>query len=141
MDQEMVRSEIVQRVLENHHIEWKFSLALVSWWGRFYERMVGLLKDHLRRPWETQDYGELEVLITQVEASLNNRPLSYQGEDIETALTPAQLMYGYDLPEITEQELEEEYVETDVHKRMRYMQKMKEHLWNRWKNDYLTALR
>ena len=56
-------------------------------------------------------------MITQVEASLNNRPLIYEGEDIETVLTPAQLMYGYDLPEIAEQELEEEYVETDVHKR------------------------
>ena len=55
MDQEMVRSEIVQRVLENHHIEWKFNLNLVPWWGEFYERMVGLLKDRLRRPWETQD--------------------------------------------------------------------------------------
>ena len=84
---------------------------------------------------------ELEDLITQVKASLNNRPLSYQGEDIETALTPAQLTYGYDLPEIAEQELEEEYLEIDVHKRTRYMQKMKEHLWNRWENEYLTPLR
>ena len=33
MDQEMVRSEIVQRVLENHHTEWKFNLDLVPWWG------------------------------------------------------------------------------------------------------------
>ena len=32
-------------------------------------------------------------------------------------------------------------METDVHKRMRYLKKMKEHLWNRWKNEYLTALR
>ena len=50
------------------------------------------------------NYEELEALITQVEASLNNRPLSYHGEDIETALTSAQLMYGYDLPQIPEQE-------------------------------------
>ena len=118
MDQEMVRSEIVQRVLENHHIEWKFNLALVPWWGGFFERMVGFLKDRLKTLGNARlNYGELEVLITQVEASLNNRPLIYEGEDIETVLTPAQLMYGYDLPEIAEQELEEEYVETDVHKR------------------------
>ena len=50
-------------------------------------------------------------------------------------------MYGYDFPQVAEQELEDEYVETDVHKRMRYLQKMKEHLWNKWKNEYLTALR
>ena len=50
-------------------------------------------------------------------------------------------MYGYDLPLIAEQELEEEPVGTDLHKRMRYLQTMNEHLWNRWKNEYLTALR
>ena len=72
---------------------------------------------------------------------MNNRPLSYQGEDIETALTPARLVYGCDLPQIAEQELEEEYVETDVHKRIQYLQRMKEHLWNGWKNEYLPALR
>ena len=104
----MVRSEIVQGVLENHQIEWKINLALAPWWGGFYERMVGLVKRSLKKTLGNArlNYEELEVLIIQVEASLNNRPLSYQREDIETALTPAQLMYGYDLPQIAEQELE-----------------------------------
>ena len=117
----MVRSEIMQGVLENHQIEWKFNQALAPWWGGFYERMVGLVERSLKKALGNArlSYEELEVLITQVEASLNDRPLSYQWEDIETALTPAQLMYGYDLPQIAEQESEEEYVETDVHKRIK----------------------
>ena len=116
----IVRNEIMQGVLENHQIEWKFNLAFAPWWGGFYERMVGLVKRSLKKTLGNArlNYEELEVLITQVEASLNNRPLSYQEEDTEAALTPAQQMYGYDLPQIAEQELEEEYVETDVHKRM-----------------------
>ena len=52
----VVKSEVVQAVLENQYpIELILNLALAPWWGGFYERMMGLVKNRLGRPWKTQD--------------------------------------------------------------------------------------
>ena len=41
---------------------------------------------------------ELEVIPTEVEASVNKRPITYQGEDVETVLTLSHIIDGDVLP-------------------------------------------
>ena len=44
-------------------------------------------------------FRELETILIQVEGVLNNRPLTYQGEDLEEeVITPNHLIYGAALP-------------------------------------------
>ena len=130
-----VKRRDIENLLEEHEITWKFNLPLAPWWGGFYERLIGLVKRSLRKTLEKArlTFEELEVIITEVEAALNNRPLTYQGEEVSQALTPSHLMYGYSLPQISEGfPLIEREEEDRLQKRLRYLQERKKHLWNRW---------
>ena len=39
------KSALLKSYLRNHSISWKFILEKSPWWGEFYERLVGLVKD------------------------------------------------------------------------------------------------
>ena len=84
-------------------------------------------------------YSELEEVLLDVETSMNNRPLLYQGEEFEQpVLTPNTLLRGKPTP-ILEQDLEK-IGEEDVTKRMRFLQKSKEQLRKRFMKEYVHAL-
>ena len=39
----------VQSYLQNNFLTWKFNMSLAAWWGGFFERMVDVLKQILRK--------------------------------------------------------------------------------------------
>ena len=39
----------LKEYLDVNRINWRFNLARVPWWGRFFERMVGTVKQCLRK--------------------------------------------------------------------------------------------
>ena len=59
--------------------------------GGFFERMVGCVKQCLRKALGkarlTQD--ELEIVLVEVECTLNSRPLTYEYDDTEDFLSYA----------------------------------------------------
>ena len=60
-------------------------------WGGFWERMVRSVKR------SSLKFEELLTLIVEIEATLNNRPLTYVYDDeggVSYSLTPADLTYG-----------------------------------------------
>ena len=87
-------------------------------------------------------FREVETLLIQVEGLMNNRPLTYQTEELDDdPLTPNHMMLGYALPNIasdmnTETDDEEDYLAT-VNKRLKYISSEKAHLWKRWTREYL----
>lgn len=84
-------------------------------------------------------YPELEEVLLDVETSMNNRPLSYQGEEFEQpVLTPNTLLRGKPTP-ILEEDLEK-IGEEDATKRMRFLQKSKEQLRKRFMKEYVHDL-
>ena len=84
-------------------------------------------------------YPELEEMLLEVETSMNNRPLLYQGEEFEQpVLTPNTLLRGKPTP-ILEEHLEK-IGEENVTKRMRFLQKSKEQLRKRFMKEYVNAL-
>ena len=81
----------VQAYLQGNYLTWKFNLSLALWWGGFYERMVGMTKGILRKALGNSKltFRELEVILIKADSILNNRPLTYQSEELdEQALTP-----------------------------------------------------
>ena len=79
------------------NLEWKFNLARAPWWGGFFEHLIGTMKKCLSKVIGRSllSYEELEEVLLDIEISMNNRPLFYQGEEFEQpVLTPNTLLRG-----------------------------------------------
>jgi len=76
-----------QQFLAHHNITWKFITERAPWWGGFYERLIGLMKRCLKKTLGKAclNMTELNAILTEVEAVLNSRPLTYTYTDINDA--------------------------------------------------------
>ena len=136
----------IKSYFNNAKIEWKFNLERASWWGGFFERMVGCVKQCLRKTLGkarlTKD--ELATVLVEVECTLNSRPLTYEYDEVgEEVLTPSHLMFGRrinSLPHMVD-EPEEAMGRQECSARFRYLSNRLEHFWSRWKKEYLVGLR
>ena len=66
--------------------------------GGFWERLVKSVKRCLKKTIgrASLTFDEMTTLMVEIEATLNNRPLTYvfDAEGIDQPLTPADLIYG-----------------------------------------------
>ena len=91
-------------------------------------------------------FREVETLLIQVEGLMNNRPLTYQTDELkDEPLTPNHMIFGFALPNIAsditkEVDDDKEYSAT-VNKRLKYVATVKAHLWRRWTREYLQGLK
>ena len=80
----------------NEGITWKYTTAMAPWWGGFYEHLVGLVKQGLRKEIGRKllSWDKLITTITEVEAIINTRPLTYVYGDFLSGftLTPAHFL-------------------------------------------------
>ena len=137
-----MKSEKINSWLAKSAIIWQFNVCRAPWWGGQFERLVGLMKQSLYKTIANGNlrWNELEEVTLEIETALNNRPLSYLEDDVQlTALTPSTMLFGqpYQIPEEDVSDVEN----IDLRKRVRYLQKCKDSLWNRWNKEYLKALR
>ena len=138
-------SSEVERYFSRLHMEWKFNLEKAPWWGGIFERMIKSAKRCLRKAIGRSclTYDELLTLVTEVEAVLNSRPLTYiSSEDTEEPLTPSHLLVGYrilSLPDPLVPDDADYSSETLTHRR-RHLLKTLGNFWRRWK-EYLLELR
>ncbi|GFX74644.1 bel12-ag transposon polyprotein [Trichonephila clavipes] len=82
-----------------HEIRWKFNPPSSPWWGGFWEHLIGILKDLLRKNIGRSclSYEELQTLVCECESVMNSRPLTYISEEQELkTLTPS--MFLQDIP-------------------------------------------
>jgi len=88
----------VQQHFASMKVKWIFNLEKAPWWGGFFERMVQSMKWCLKKTIGKAklSYDELLMVLTEVEAIINSRPLSYfSSEDLEELLTPSHLLTGH----------------------------------------------
>ena len=93
------RSSEVKQYLANRQVDWQFVMKRAPWWGGFWERLVRSVKRCLKKSFGRSllTFEELRTLVVEIEATLNNRPLTYIYDDEEGLsypLTPADLIYG-----------------------------------------------
>jgi len=82
--------------LSNNGMKWQFTTALTPWQGGFYERLVGIVKRCLGKGigCKRLTLDQFIVLLSEVEAVVNTRPLTYVYEEFESgfSLTPAHFL-------------------------------------------------
>jgi len=155
LKEQILEAEASQKFLATHGITWNFIVERAPWWGGFYERLIGLVKRCLKKTLEKASLNliELNTVLTEVEAVLNSRPLTYPYDDINDAppLTPAHFLCGYrlltlpDMP-IKPKESDPDFMPTDTNskdltRRVRYYEKLMRSFWIRWRKEYLVNLR
>ena len=81
----IMRSKDVHTHLTNLRITWNFIVERAPWWGGFWERMVQTVKKCLRKAigQATLTLVHLQTLLTEIEAIVNSRPLTYTYDDAE----------------------------------------------------------
>ena len=144
----------VQGYLLNHQVQWNFNLERAPWWGGFFERLIGLMKRHLKKSigQARMSYDEMLTLVVEVEAILNSRPLTYiSTEETMEPLTPSHLITGQrllTLPKLGTYKGSSEDSEfqpnpscQDLNKRLVYLNRVVDQFWTRWRREYLVSLR
>ena len=149
--QMLFESETLQRELERHNVIWHFIPKLAPWYGGFWERMVGITKQAIKKTLGRAFVmlKQLETIVTEIEAILNDRPLTYVSPDLSDPepLTPAHL-YGKRIRQVPHVLNKPEEVEDSTYvSGVSMREKVNKHsaviekFWNRWKTEYLTSLR
>ena len=79
-------------------IEWKFISCRAPWYGGYWERLVRLTKNALKKTLGRAfvTLSSLQTLIVEIEAHLNIQPLTYVSSESNEPepLTPSHLLYG-----------------------------------------------
>ena len=79
----LTSSPTLQETLNSTGTKWNFIPKRAPWYGGFWERLIGLTKNCIRkvlgRSFITLD--ELTTVIAEIEAILNDRPLTYVSTD------------------------------------------------------------
>ena len=130
-------------------VEWRFIPKRAPWYGGFWERLIGLtkmsLKKILGRAFVTLPM--LQTLIVEIEAVLNDRPLTYVSSDLgdPEPLTPSHLICGRritSLPhQIADEMMDPTYGAPPVKEMARRQSLLLQHFQSRWRREYLTSLR
>ncbi|MBP1527409.1 MAG: DDE-type integrase/transposase/recombinase, partial [Spiroplasma ixodetis] len=83
--------------IDNNNIEWVFIPQYSPWQGGFYERLVSLVKNCLRKAHGLSflTFLQVQTALCQIEKTINGRPLTHVGEDLGTVLTPNHLLYPH----------------------------------------------
>lgn len=132
----------VQRQSTIQRIRWKLNAPAAAWWGGFYERLIGLMKNLLRRVLgkNSVSYEEMQTLLCDCETVMNDRPLTYVEDDSASALEPLspssflQTLCSSDTTDLDQIDT------TSLNKRLKYLQKLREDFRQRFRNEYLTTL-
>ena len=72
-------SKEVQLYSTERNIKWHFNLPVAPWHGGFFERLIRIIKDMLKKQLKNAllTYEELHTVFLQVERIVNNRPITY----------------------------------------------------------------
>ena len=149
---QLFNSPELQEAIAEHGVEWHFIPKRSPWYGGFWERLIGIVKNTLRkvlgRAFVTEN--ELNTLLTEIEASINDRPLTNISTEPGSLipLTPSQLMTGRlitPLPYVTPDLDDPAWIPTNEREslieRHKKLGELHNHFWSRFRNEYLLALR
>lgn len=132
---------VIEKYSNGRKIEWNFNPPTAAWWGGWWERLIGMLKNILRRVLgkASLSYEEMVTVLCDCESTLNSRPLTYVSDDPSDLkpLTPS--MFLHDLR--TEETPDFDIINgIDLNARVKYRQEVMENLRKRFRKEYLSQL-
>ena len=142
----------VQESLGNQGVEWRFIPRRAPWYGGYWERLVGLTKNAIKKTLGRAfvTLSSLQTLIVEIETHLNNRPLTYASTDHNDPepLTPSHILYGRiintvphsltDEEELSDKNFQEagQKLHHTLSKKAKTQALIIQHFWSRWKKEY-----
>ena len=162
--EQLIKSTTVQTTLQNRGTTWQFIPKGAPWYGGFWEWLIGLTKTTMKKVLgrtfvsliDLQVLGrtfvsliDLQTIVTEIEATINDRPLTYMSADVRDPepLTPAHLLYGRRivlLPHCTSDINDPDYgapTAASLRTKVSLHAQVLQHFQHRWKQEYLTSLR
>ena len=115
--------------------------------GGFWERLVRSVKNCIRKTLgrSTLNFEELRTLLIKVEATLNNRPLTYLYDDengISYPLTPASSIYGRRVSQaVNETHIDIVSTNRTLTQCAKHHFKLLDQFIQQWSEEYLLSLR
>lgn len=148
--EKLTRLPSIIEKLNNFGTTWKFIPKRAPWYGGFWERLIGLTKDCIKKVLGRSlvNVELLRTIVTEVETILNDRPLTYVSTDpLDEPLTPSHLLYGrritslpYPANPVVEHS-QSDLTHESVNKLLKTKSRIIQSFWCRWKHEYLTSLR
>ena len=94
---ELKKNPDLTNYLGKGQMAWQLNLSRAARWGGVFERLNRIMKRTLNRTIGKSllTFMELEDVLVDIEITMNNRPLTYQGEEFDSQpLTPNMLIFG-----------------------------------------------
>ncbi|KAL6743079.1 hypothetical protein Aduo_016163 [Ancylostoma duodenale] len=145
---------LIRPLVTQEHIRWKFITPFSPWQGGFYERLLGSVKNALKKTIHKAflTLRDFETILTEVEAVLNTRPLTPVNDSLIDGnvriLRPIDLINPYaNLNPFAEKNTTtslylyhssetKEYINSWFHSALDNLNLF----WKLWQKDYLQAL-
>ena len=86
---QLFESDKIKESLQRQNVTWEFIPKRAPWHGGFWERLIGLTKSAIKITLGRSfvSLAELETIATEIEAMLNDRPLTYVSSDQSDPVT------------------------------------------------------
>ncbi|GBL80732.1 hypothetical protein AVEN_225369-1 [Araneus ventricosus] len=122
-------------------IQWLFNPPTASWWGGFWERLVGVMKQILRRVLGKAflSYEEMVTVLCDTESVINSRPLSHVSERDSELIPLSPNSFLQDFRQIGVPDLDQ-VDEVVFNKRIKYRQQLITDIRKRFRSEYLGLL-
>jgi len=138
--EQLINSDNLGESLCTLGVHWKFIPKRAPWYGGFWERLIGLTKTTLRkilgRAFVTLQV--LQTLVVEIEAVLNDRPLTYVSPDLSDPepFTPSHLLCGRRITSLPHKVIDDDptYDVPHVRETARRQSELLRHFQKRWKN-------
>ena len=124
-------------------IKWQFILEKWPWWGGFYERLVGIVKNSLKKVIGKTlcNYEQLRTYLCEIERVINQRPLTYVAdENYEEVSMPYHMIFGKNIDDNCTTDFYE-MTNDNVRANFSMQRKLLSVFKKRFEAGYITALR
>ena len=139
----LFKSDVIKEALGCQGVDWRFIPKCAPWYGGFWERLIGLTKQAIRKTLGRTfiSLDQLQTVVVEIESMLNDRPLTYVNSDLQDPLplTPSHLLYGRRIQQVPHalydpEELHDPSVVNgvDLRKRVDRLTQLIEHFSSRW---------
>ncbi|KIH59879.1 zinc knuckle, partial [Ancylostoma duodenale] len=149
------------RLLADNEIQWIHITPYAPWQGGFYERLIQSVKHSLYkclRGTTRRSCDDIITFITEVEACLNSRPLTYQESALDdiSSIRPIDFIQKdmnltFPFEKVSSDEEDKEYLPSDLQNSLKTRKQAEETLkssyqlterfWKIWENQYILNLR
>jgi len=146
-------SDALKEALESQNVTWQFIPKHAPWYRGFWEGIIRLTKQAVKKTLSRVfiTLKQLETIINEIEAMLNDRPLTYISSDLTDPepLMPSHLLYGRRIrpvpcPLDRSVDLDDpdfSVSDTALRQTVNRQTRLIQQFWRRWKCEYLTSLR